>query len=145
VPILDGTGFLVERRIVCLAMGRLGPSDAARFARSAAVHDWLARHLSKRLARMQRHAANVAAACARVDRAIMRHLVSVDWPAELQVGLFDRREERAFLAVRDELADIEQATAVRLRQGQAAAELDVGLPSVELVFWPESCPSDRRQ
>ena len=70
----------------------------------------------------------------RVDQAIARHLVSAGWPVELQVGLFDRRDERAFVSARDEVAGIERATLGHMRRWQAAGELDVGAPSVELVF-----------
>ena len=144
VPILDGTGFLVERRLVCLALKDLDPSGVTALARSEAIHRWLAHHLSNRLARLQRNAAAVSAACARVDQAIARHLVSVGWPTELQAGLFDRRDERTFVTARDEAADLETSATVRMRHWQAAGELDVGPPSVELVFSWGSCLPARR-
>ena len=105
------------------------------------MRDWLTRRLARRLARLQRNAAAVSAIGARVDQAIARHLVSAGWPMELQAGLFDRRDERAFVTARDEAAGIERATLDHMRRWQAAGELDVGAPSVELVFsWPSREP-----
>ena len=145
VPILDGTGFLVERRVVCLALNGFAPAGITQLTQSEAVREWLAGRLAKRLARLQRGATAVSAIGAEVDRAIARHLVSVGWPIELQVGLFDRRDERAFITARDEVAGIERATISHLRGWQAAGELDVGAPSVELVFSWRSQEYWRRQ
>ena len=93
VPTLDGTGCLVERRIVCLALKDLDHAGIVELARSEALHDWLTRRLARRLARLQRNAATVSAIGAGFDHAIARHLVNAGWPLELQAGLFDRRDE----------------------------------------------------
>jgi hypothetical protein len=102
------------------------------------------RHLARRFARLQRNAAAVSAAGARVDQAIARHLVSVGWPVEMQVGLFDRRDERAFATARDAVADTERAMSVHMRNWQAASELDIGAPSLEFVFCWRTRRSGRR-
>jgi hypothetical protein len=145
VPILDGTGCLVERRVECLALNGFDPAGITELTQSEAVREWLAGRLAKRLARLQRSAAAVSAIGAQVDLAIARHLVSVGWPIELQAGLFDRRDERAFITARDEAAGIERATIGHLRRWQSAGELDVGAPSVELVFSWRSRERWRRQ
>jgi superfamily II DNA or RNA helicase len=139
VPILDGTGFLVERRVVCLSLNGFRPDNITALARSDALREWLTERLAKRLSRLQRTARAVSAAGARVDQAIARHLVSTGWPVELQVGLFDRRDERPFVAAREEVAAIDRATLGNMRGWQAAGELDIGAASVELVFcWRSS-------
>jgi superfamily II DNA or RNA helicase len=144
VPILDGTGFLVERRVVCLGLKTFTPAGVAELTRSRALQEWVTRHLARRFARLQRNAAAVSAAGARVDQAIARHLVSVGWPVEMQVGLFDRRDERAFATARDAVADTERAMSVHMRNWQAASELDIGAPSLEFVFCWRTRRSGRR-
>ena len=134
VPILDGAGSLVERRVFCLAVDDPGSAGVATLVRSARVREWLELRLVRRLARLQRHFATVAALGVRVDQAIARHLVEVGWPVELQAGLFDRRAERILASAGDATANIEETTAARTRQWQASSELDIGAPSVELIF-----------
>ncbi len=89
---------------MCLALNGLDPAGISELTQSDAVREWLAGRLAKRLARLQRSATAAVGHRCRVDLAIARHLVSVGWPIELQVGLFDRRDERAFVAARDEAA-----------------------------------------
>jgi superfamily II DNA or RNA helicase len=133
VPIVDGTGLLVERRLLCLGLRDLGLADVTTLVNSKAFHLWIASLLARRLATLQRRAIATTATRTAVDEAIARRLIAISWPAELQGGLFDRHGERAFMAARDDALAIERRTLIHSREQQLSSALDVAMPSLELV------------
>ena len=134
VPIVDATGLVAERHLLNVVVQNASPADAVAVVQSPELRAWLKRRFRARLARLARHATSVAAAGVCVDDAMARHLSGAGWPDEVQVGLFDRRAERSFTAARVEAADIDRELAAHRWNWRATSELDIGLPSVELVF-----------
>jgi hypothetical protein len=133
VPIADGTGLLVERRLLCLGFQGVEVDDVRAIVGSNAFREWVADRLHKRLACLRRRAICVTAARAAVDEAIARHLIGVGWPVELQTGLFDRRNERAFVTARDEALAIERSMLIQRHNSNLSCDLDIAAPSLELI------------
>ena len=133
VPIVDGTGLLVERRLLCIALPELRPAEVDALACSDAFQTWVANHLQKRLARLRRRALSASATRIAIEEAIARHLLDIRWPRELQAGLFERRGERAFTLARNELSAIESRSRIE-RQREPSSDLGIASVSLELVF-----------
>ena len=134
VPIVDGAGLLVERRLLCLSLKGPSLTETTTLVNTDAFRTWVADRFAKRLEVLRRRATSDLAARMEVDEAIARHLVTLGWPPELQAGLFDRRDERAFLTARDETFALEQQALTDRRNRELAVDLGVAAPAVELVF-----------
>lgn len=132
VPVLDGSGSVVERHIVavCVAgVDRLpGPAtiDAARLL--------AARALSLRVKRLKVHLHRRAVAEIRLESAIVARLLTDELPREVQPGLFDRRELRAFDSARTDADEIRQALDDRRGDLNRMSEISAGRPVLELAF-----------
>jgi superfamily II DNA or RNA helicase len=133
VPITEPTGLLVERRLLCLRLRNVGPAEVNALLDSTDFHAWVTARLEKRLERLRRCLMATWTTRALVEEAIAGHLIGIGWPAELQGGLFDRREERLFTTARDEALAIERRVLVRRRNSDASSGLTIGTASVELV------------
>lgn len=95
VPIVDGTGDVVERRLVAVKVDAhiRGSRDIRRVAH--ALLPVIARTIQRRIDRLTRAMATVAMRRASNERAIARHLRDIAHPGEAQLGLFSHRAARA--------------------------------------------------
>jgi superfamily II DNA or RNA helicase len=115
VPLVDGSGAVVERHVVSLLVEDHANVDAAR-ARAGEA-------LAARARRLSIHLQRQLPRLVRTEIALASHVVMGLTPPEAQPGLFDQRELRAFEAARTE-ADIHRQ---RL-------DVNVGRPILELAF-----------
>jgi hypothetical protein len=130
VPLLDGTGAVVETRVVALsarlaASGDLSELIARATHRAAAV-------VAPRTARLERWRRARAAGGRRLEDALAADALGARIPA-VQPGLFDRRAlERA---ARDAAArrNVEAARGERLRGLSRASQMTAGQPQLLLV------------
>jgi superfamily II DNA or RNA helicase len=136
LPIVDRTGFVVDERLLSLAIEAPSAADALDRLESSEVAAWLRHRFAARLRRVRRLAKRRAVEHAAAERAVARHLMAVGWPEELQPGLFDRRAARDFEAARGGAEDIERDFTARLRALDEAAALQFGAVSIEVVFRP---------
>ena len=132
VPLLDGSGSLVERHVVavCVAGVDRWPDpetiDAARLL--------AARALTVRVKRLRVCLQRRAGAEIRLESAIVAHLLTDEQPRETQPGLFDRRELRAFDSARTDADEIRQALNDRRADLNRTSEIAAGRPVLELAF-----------
>jgi ERCC4-related helicase len=132
-PLLDGTGDVVERRLLVLTV----PAHLAEPRPDPALVDrclhLVAAHLRRRIRRLQ---SAVAAATARrlaAERAIALHLYTISHPGEAQLGLFSQREAAAFRAARERSAFSASTAAGRLHMEEARARLDSAAGVIEWI------------
>lgn len=132
-PVLDGTGDVIERRLLILAVP--AGSSSARLS-SALVErclHLLDAHLRRRLRRLQPVAALAAARRLATERAIALHLYTITHPGEAQLGLFSQREATAFRSAREQSALGASIAAGRLRLEEVRARLVADAGAIEWI------------
>ena len=133
VPVVDGQGELVERRLVALTMpaavAALRPVELVAHIRSQ-IEDSLARRLA-RLSRLTRQAASRRAAR---EIAIATPGSDDCGQHEGQAGLFDSRELKSFLDRRSAEARLEASAQLKLERLQSDAALRLGEIEIEFVL-----------
>ena len=126
VPIVDGSGSVIERHVVSLRVDDATKVDDARTRAREAI---AAR--AKRLAvRFQEE----LRARVQTEIALASHVVTSLTPREAQPGLFDQRELRAFEAGRAEAESHRQRLDDRRADWERQTDVTVGRPVLELVF-----------
>jgi hypothetical protein len=141
VPLIDGTGAVAERHVVAIRVDSHHPSgrfdarallrdraliDAAR-SRAAAALAARARRLSRRLRRR-------LDADLRLETTLASRVLTSLVPAEIQPGLFDRRELRALDRARSDADALRQGLDDRRTDQVQQTEISVGQPALELAF-----------
>jgi superfamily II DNA or RNA helicase len=132
VPLLDGTGSVVERHIV--AVGVAGLDRVPDPALIEAARSVAARTLGVRVRRLQVRLQRNADAEIRFESAIVSRLLTEELPRETQPGLFDRRELREFDAAKTDADEIRQALDDRRADLNRMSEIAAGRPVLELSF-----------
>jgi superfamily II DNA or RNA helicase len=126
VPLVDGSGAVVEHHVVALRVADVTNVDAARALARVTLAS-RARRLARRL-RQHLHG------CAGVEIALASHVLTSLTPREAQPGLFDERELRAFEAARTDADVHRQLLDDRRADWERQADVRVGRPILELVF-----------
>jgi superfamily II DNA or RNA helicase len=132
-PVIDGTGELIERRLLALALP--AHSDVSRLDRSLidrCLHI-LAAHVRRRLRRLQPVVSAASARRLATERAIALHLYTIGHPREAQLGLFSQREAAAFRTARERSAFGATTTAGYLQMEEVRACLDTAEGAVEWI------------
>jgi hypothetical protein len=134
VPILDRTGFVLERHIVMVSVAQLrrtmpGFEQIVDAARAGAAHS-----LQARARRLQHIGQSRQALDATFDRVLADEIRNEWVPAEAQPGLFDRREVTLFEAARQEARTLEAELVHELGIRDEEASIDIGRPVLELAF-----------
>ena len=128
IPVLDGTGALVERRLVAVSAATAPTREIVAAAGRAAMAA-----LEPRLRRLRRVATASLPANSALEHALAAVLAS-DQANELQPGLFDAAALRGFESDRqnaDEVAHQLQIALDRLRLG---CVIEAGQPVLEIVW-----------
>lgn len=147
VPLLDGTGGVVEQHIVAVRLPRQAAARALHQdtgkSRDAAIRDAVleaarqvaVRSLAPRVRRVMRFLLGRAPVDAARERALAEVLVATCYPEEVQPGLFDRRDLRAFEAARRTSLDIHRDADRRIEPAPPA--VTIGHPVLALIL--DSC------
>ncbi len=133
VPLIDGAGGVAERHIVAIRVEGLRwlqrdrvQVEAAR-AMAATALVARARRLTVRMRRL-------SAVRSRVEAALMSEVIEELAPDEVQPGLFDQRELRAFESLQRVAVDIQRFADDRRANWDREAGISVGRPVLELAF-----------
>jgi superfamily II DNA or RNA helicase len=126
VPLVDGSGAVVERHSVALRAADVTNVDATRALASVTLAP-RARRLARRLRQLQHGRAGV-------EIALASHVLTSLTPRDAQPGLFDERELRAFEAARTEADMHRQLLDDRRVDWERQADVSVGRPILELVL-----------
>lgn len=130
VPLVDRSGALVEQHVVPVRLrSSVVDRETVEAARRVA-----ARVLSKRAVLVSRGVRARFVAAAACERAIRETLASIRCPDEVQPGLFDRRDVRAFDAARRAAADLRVGANPSGDVADGLPAIRVGSPTLELVF-----------
>jgi hypothetical protein len=132
--VLDGADMLVDRVVVPIATNTaVGDGPECRICIDALKHKAIAvaRRRIKAIAR--RRARGVEALIAR-ECAMAEATGEESGDRELQPGLFDLRDVRAFEIEEREIADIQLAAENAARYAELAADLRAGEPVLEIVL-----------
>jgi superfamily II DNA or RNA helicase len=138
VPFADATGFVIERRLVCVALAP-GATGIPSIVHSDEFHGWLVRRLAARVRRLRARAIGRSSAGARVDEAIASYLTDAVWSAEAQPGLFGKGERGGGGSRREgwrESGDLLRESGTRRRDWDAESEVEIGRATIELIFAP---------
>jgi superfamily II DNA or RNA helicase len=132
-PLVDGTGDVIERRLLALTI----PSQLAASRPGPALVDQclrlLARHVDRRVRRLQPAWTVAAGRRLAAERAIALHLYAIGHPREAQLGLFSQREASAFRAARERSAFSVSIAAGRLHTEQARVSLEAGAGAIAWI------------
>jgi hypothetical protein len=126
VPLVDGSGAVVERHVVALRVAEGTNVDEARALAGATLAS-RARRLAFRL-RRQLHGR------AGIEIALASHVLTSLTAREAQPGLFDEQELRAFEAARTEADMHRQLLDDRRADWERQADVRVGRPILELAL-----------
>ncbi|HYN09218.1 MAG TPA: helicase-related protein [Vicinamibacterales bacterium] len=141
VPLIDGSGAVVERHVVAIradSRRELRRFDARGLLRDRALIDaarsTAARALAARARRLARRLRRQLDADLRLDAALASRVLTSLVPAEVQPGLFDRRELRALDRARSDADAVQQGVDDRRADRERQTEITVGRPALELAF-----------
>jgi superfamily II DNA or RNA helicase len=134
VPILDGEGTIVERRVVCVRSDESECRRAIVVARSSAVATAAADGVERRVALIQRGRQRQLKRRIDIERAIARRLHSATCPDEVQPGLFDGGGVREFEAARMLAGDLLRDAEDRILRWTERGDVVAGLPEIELIL-----------
>ncbi len=132
VPLVDGTGEVVERRLVAGTMGP-GAGDAAGETVCATLAALSERSVRARVRRIRRLRGTAARHQVAAERALAFHLHALRYPEEAQLGLFSQRQGRAFAMARAEAALGATETAARMKLEADQCVVDAGPASLEWI------------
>jgi hypothetical protein len=134
VPIVDGAGRHVERRIVAVRLPRSvrwrDPQVLLRASMAARTS------LESRCRRLVRLSARHADAAITVERAIVADLDSRESPGGVQTGLFSQASMRAFVDAERRTQDRNVALRRHVADLTLGTRVEVGTPRLEVVFLP---------
>ncbi|MEO7189741.1 MAG: DEAD/DEAH box helicase [Vicinamibacterales bacterium] len=141
VPFVDGTAAVIERYLLVVRLPTSARVQSLRSAERDAVYaqgivSLAGSRLEARRRRLQRALRSAADAASQNETAIERHLRMLRCPEEVQPELFTRQKERAFEAAREEAHLVALEASARRHALGAAAELQLGRSSIELLFVP---------
>jgi len=134
VPILDGAGTLLERHVVAIRAGCLRWQAMRGAELLQAVRDTALRQAAARVARVRVICREQAQVAMDVERALADPIAWPAPPADAQMGLFDRREQRAFEAALEIGEEARAQANARFHALEMAAEVNAGPPHLELAF-----------
>ena len=136
VPLVDGTGVVLERHVAAV---RIDTTIAVTDARTRRVLVDAARRAAARAAEpraraLTRRVARLLARVAPREHALVAGIDERDQMREAQPGLFDDRDSRRFEAAQDEARARLMDRDCRSAESGAAGRVAVGRPSLELIF-----------
>ncbi|HEY7474479.1 MAG TPA: helicase-related protein [Vicinamibacterales bacterium] len=137
VPVIDGSGAVAERHVVAVRIDSCGRMDPHRpFDRQLieAARAQAARTLAARARRLARRLSRQLVFDLRVDAAFAARTLTGLVPAEVQPGLFDRREVRALEVAFGDADAFRQTLDDGRADRERRADVSVGLPVLELAF-----------
>jgi superfamily II DNA or RNA helicase len=134
VPIADASGLVAERHVVAVGLNDSLPRDArARRATIDAARRLAAESLSPRVRSLTRRIGRQREVARARERAIHDALDAALEPGEIQPGLFDDRDGRAFEIARRDRGDLETDASDRTASLERASEISVGRPALVLA------------
>jgi superfamily II DNA or RNA helicase len=134
VPLVDGTGFVVERRSVAIRVAAAPAAMCPCRVLIDAAGLVAGRRLDRRAERLRRERARTLARDLEIEEALARYLGAIARPEEAEPGLFDRAVERACEAARGRDADLltdARAWTLGLRE---SADVRVGTAELEVLL-----------
>jgi hypothetical protein len=134
VPILDGSGGVIERGLVALRVSAGSRLEPIGFEWLDVAVEEAVRKMAPRARRLQRLRRSEADLAAQREHAIDRLLAEERGRWELQPGLFDLRAVREAESVGRDLAVARQNLEGRLRELEESLVVEIGRPTLELVF-----------
>jgi hypothetical protein len=134
IPLVDGIGTLLERRVVAVQTIAAGPGRDAHAAIIDRAKQVAVAALGSRRARVERMARVVAGRHLVTERALLNRLRSIGYPEETQGGLFDRAALRTFAANRAEASLLGDAVQAAVEQARPRGQVQIGRPELFLVL-----------
>jgi superfamily II DNA or RNA helicase len=132
LPLVDGTGALVEQHIVAAAIGE----ELNIRSHLAALHAVAEASARARTARGSRLLADVARQEAAVELALAEELHADARAVEYQPGLFSRQFTRAAESTREALHDLTRRAEARAAETMLRASVSAGASTIELILCP---------
>ena len=141
VPLIDGSGAVAERHVIAIRVDSRHYS--ARFAARGLLRDRAlidaarsraASALAPRARRLSRRLRRRLDADLRLESALASRVLTSLVPAEVQPGLFDRRELRGLDSARSDADAFRQGLDDRRLERVQQTEITVGRPALELAF-----------
>lgn len=133
IATLDGTGAVVERRVIAVVADESGAAALRGRGTSSATEAMLASRVQRRLERLRLQLADDADRRLESERAIALHLHALRYPEEAQLGLFSQRERRAFDQARAAAALSASDAADRITDEAARLRLELASPKIEWI------------
>jgi hypothetical protein len=133
VPLIDGTGLMLERHLLALRT-RCGTAAASGSEPSASVESLAVTRFEARRQRLSRLRRSAVSMLAAGRRATDRHLLSLCRPGELQTGLFSRSGIDTFEHTHREADRLMRQLDAAVESERRALDVSIGRPVLEAVF-----------
>ena len=135
IPMMDGSGAILERRVVAIRIDlEREPARAGQAAVLVRATQLAIAALGARRRRAARLAADAVRRRLGTERAIGDHLRLIGYPDEMQAGLFDHAASRAFAAGRRQMDDLDRAVRAATDRRQRQSEIQIGRPELFLIL-----------
>lgn len=145
VPILDGAGALLERHIVIVRGGSVGRADFQAPELRRAIDDAALRRTAPRVTRLAGICRAHQGLASDIERALADSIAWPGPPPEVQIGLFDQREQRTLTALQELDEEAAARTHARLSALEVAAQVQPALRTSNWRSWRNDERTSRRR